>query len=204
MADDWSTKFERTWLSSVPACLALDEKLAGLISGHWRRRGPAAKPENVLPLRCKETAALLRDAGKSPSNAIHCTVLLALVGELLLCAEKGGIFRDETVYRFAGKDYERKVNAEVMRRLRNAVCHPAAVTPDDGEIALLALADYVELNLPEEKWGPRLRSEPSLLADRVVAFFALQLVDNLGWCQAEHWNVKLPGVRRPRRAPQSS
>jgi hypothetical protein len=141
MANDWPTMFKRTWLSSVDACRALDAKIAGVIGGHWHRRGPAATPENVLPLRCKETADLLGNAGTSPSNAIHCTTLLALVGELLVCAEEGGIFREETVKNFAGKDYERKVNAEAMRRLRNAVCHPAAVTPDDGEIALLALSD---------------------------------------------------------------
>ena len=202
MGDDWPTKFKRTWLSSAPACRVLDEKIAGLISGHWHRRGPAT-PENVLPFRCRETADLLRNVGTSPSNAIHCTALLALVGELLLCAEEGGIFRNETVDGFAGKDYEKKVNAEAMRRLRNAVCHPAAVTSGDGEIALLALSDYIERNHREEEWGPRLRFEPNLLADRVVAFFALRLVDNLGWWQAEHWSVKLPGVTRPRRAPRS-
>lgn len=126
--------------------------------------------------------------------------MLALLGELLLCAEEGGIFRDETVRRFAGKDYDRRISADAMRRLRNAVCHPAAVTLDDGEIALLALSEYVERNHPEEEWGRDLRSKPSLLADRRVAFFSLRLVDNLGWWQAERWGVTLPGAKRPRRA----
>jgi hypothetical protein len=204
MADAWPTKFKATWLSSAPACRALDDAIAKILGEHWRWPRKAATPGKLLPLRCEETATLLQDVGTSPSNAIHCTILLSLVGELLLCAEQGGIFREETVKRFAGSDRDRKINAEAMRRLRNAVCHPAAVTEDDGEIALLALSSYVENNHREETWGPNLRSEPSLLAHRDVAFFALRLVNNLGRWQAEHWGVKLRGAEPPGRASRSS
>lgn len=204
MGEAWLTHFERTWLSSALACRALDGKIAKVIGEHWHRRGPAVTPANMLSLRCEEAATLLRTAGASPGNAIHCTILLSLVGELLLCAEQGGIFREEIVDRFAHKDQDRKVNAEAMRRLRNAVCHPAAVTEADGEVAILALASYVEYNHPEETWGPSLRSEPGRLADRSVAFFALRLVNNLGWWQAEHWRVPLSGAKRPWPARRSS
>ncbi len=158
----------------------------------------------MLPLRCEETAKLLADAGKSPSNTIHCAILIALIAEMLLCAESGGIFRDDIVQRFAGNDSDRELNAEAMRLLRNAVCHPAATTEDDGEIAIVALSRYVEHNFRDETWGPGLHANPGRLGDRDVGFFALRLLNNLGWWQAEHWSVKLPDATPPWPASRSS
>ncbi len=203
MADSWSTRFKETWLHSPPACHALDEKIAQVMAEHWYGPRTRATPEEVLPLRCKETAAFLTEAGKTPSNAIQCTIALALISELLLCAESGGIFRKETVAQFAGDHDNRKLNAKAMRLLRNAVCHPASADEHDGEIAIVALSDYVDTNFRDEPWGRPLRSEPGRLAGRDVAFFALRLVDNLGWWQADHWSVKLRGAKRPRTAKRT-
>lgn len=195
--DAWSTKFESTWLESMEACREMDEHLAQLVGGHWNLRGPAATVVTVLATRCEPTAALLRTLGASSSNAIHCTVLLALLGELLVCAEEGGILRKETVIRFAGWDADRMIVPDAVRLLRNAVCHPASAQEHEEETGMASFADFVATNFKEETWVASLRSTPGELARREVAFFALRLLNSIGWERANRWKLKMKGAKRP-------
>ena len=200
MADSWKTRFDETWLSSNQACQAIDTKVALLVGKHWGRRGAAAAPRLVLSTRCTEAANAIASIGPTPSHAIHCTTILSLLAELLLCAEDGGIFREEIIDQFAGGVGERRATAESLRLLRNATCHPAAATSGDGEIAIVALARYVANAYREERWAVRLQTQPEqagLLADREVTFFALRLVNTLGWWQADHWGLSLKGAKPP-------
>lgn len=185
--DGWSTHWDRTWLASSQATKALDAKLAVIIGKHWARVG--ANPSDVSPFRCETTARALVELGRSSEFAMHCTILLALLGELLLCAESGGILQGNASSIFAG-DEERENIAETLRLLRNAVAHPAAANAVHGEVAIGAFADYVERSFPEETWASTLRRTPGHLATRAVAFFALRLVDQLGRWQASHWGIK--------------
>jgi hypothetical protein len=195
--DAWSTKFEArsNWLNSKDACEELDKKLAALVGPHWKLRG--ASPAVVLPMQCAPTAAALRALGPSPSSSIHCTILLALLGELLLCAEEGGILRKDTVAKFVGDEQEREALGEATRLLRNAVCHPASATEHDEVTGIASLAGFVAENFKEEKWASGLRSRPADLGKREVAFFALGLVVELGWDRAARWGVKLKGAKPP-------
>lgn len=185
--DGWSTHWERTWLASSQATKDLDAKLAAIIGKHWDRVG--AKASDVMLLRCEPTANAMRELGRSAEFAIHCTILLALLGELLLCAERGGILQDGAVQVFAN-DVERENVAEALRLLRNAVAHPAAASADHGEVAVVSFAEYVERSFPEETWASTLWQTPGQLATRPVAFFALRLVDQLGRWQASRWGIK--------------
>lgn len=199
MIDAWSTKFEAdsNWLNSPAACLELDTQLARLVAIHWNLRGKAASPPAILPLRCEPAAVALQSLGTSPSSAIHCTILLALLGELLLCAEAGGILRKDTVEEFAGGEPERLAAGEAMRLLRNAVCHPASATEHGEDTGITSFADFIAENFKEETWAVGLRSQPGNLGKREVAFFALRLVNDLGWVLAGQWGLKLRGAKRP-------
>lgn len=196
MTDAWSTRFESTWLDSRDACVALDEKLAKLVVGHWTMRGQNVSPAVVLPLRCEATADGLRMLGMSPSSSIHCTILLALIGELLLCAEEGGILRKDTVARFAAGEPERAAVGDALRLMRNAVCHPASTSEDDEETSIASFADFVMENFKEETWASSIKSRPGDLGKREVTFFALRLIEQLGWERAARWNLKLKGAKR--------
>lgn len=200
MTDAWTTKFDRTWLASREACVEFDKHLAKLVGVHWNVRGAAALPSAVLPLPLEATAAALRPLGMSPSSSIHGTILLALLGELLLCAETGGILRKDTVDRFAGGELERAALGDAMRLLRNAACHPASASDHDDETGIVSFADFVLDNFQEETWARNLRSRPGDLARREVTFFALRLVESVGWDRAERWRLKLKGVKRPHSA----
>ena len=125
-------------------------------------------------------------------------MLLALLGELLLCAEEGDILRKDTVTKYGGSEPERAVVAEAMRLLRNAVCHPASATEhDDEKTGVVSFADFVNKNFREETWASALRARPGDLAKREVAVFALQLVDALGWARAQKWGLRMKGAKRP-------
>ena len=189
-------------MSSPQDVKALDAKVAAIIGKHWERVGATAA--EVLPLRCEPTAQALIALGRTTDFAVHCTVLLALLGELLLCAESGGIFQDSTVDVFA-HDIEKQNVAEALRLLRNAVAHPAAANASRGEVAITAFADYVESSFPEETWAASLRGTPGQLATRPVTYFALRLVDQLGRWQASHWGIKTSAFKlRPNTAPPRS
>lgn len=121
MTDAWTTKFDKTWLASRDACIEFDKHLAKLVGAHWNMRGAAALPSAVLPMPCEATADALRPLGISPSSSIHGTILLALLGELLLCAETGGILRKDTVERFAGGELERAALGDAMRSVTQYV-----------------------------------------------------------------------------------
>jgi hypothetical protein len=195
--DAWSTRFKSTWLDSRDACVALDEKLAKLVGGHWSMRGQNASPVAVLPLRCEAMSDGLRTLGMSPSSSIHCTILLALLGELLLCAEDGGILRKDTVARFAGSEPERAAVGEALRLMRNAVCHPASTSDYDEETSIASFADFVMANFKEETWASSLKARPGDLGKREVTFFALRLIEQLGWERAGRSSVKLKGAKCP-------
>jgi len=199
MADSWPKKFAQTWLVSLDACRAMDAKLAELMAVHWGRHGRGVSPQLLLPMRCEVTATSLADLGKSPNAAMSCTLLLVLLGELLLCAEHGGILRDDDmVERFAGGIAERRQAAEALRRLRNAACHPAAATTSaKGEVGIVAFADFLVANFKEDTWAQGLRTQPGFLANRVVSLFALRMVNSIGWWQADHWSVRFAGLKPP-------
>lgn len=193
MADSWSKKFEQSWLESQDACRAMDAKLAQLMAVHWRRRGAGATAQRLLPTRCETTAASLTKLGKQPDAAMSCTLLLVMLGELLLCAERGGILRDDVMVEFAGEIAERRQAAEALRRLRNAACHPAAVgTSAKGEVGIVSFADFLIANFKEDTWAQGLRTQPGFLANRAVSLFALRMVNSIGWWQAAHWGVRFP------------
>lgn len=204
MTDAWTTKFDRTWLASGGACAESDSHLAKLIGEHWNLRGAGVSPSAVLPMPCEATAAALRSLAMSPSSSIHGTILLALLGELLLCAETGGILRKDTVDRFAGGELERAAVGDAMRLLRNAVCHPASASDHDDETGIASFADFVLDNFKEETWARNLRSRPGELGRREVTFFALRLVESVGWDRAGRWNLKFRGVKRPHGAGNRS
>ena len=87
----------------------MDSKLAQLMALHWGRRGAGVTPQLLLSTRCEATAASLIDLGKRPDAAMSCTLLLVMLGELLLCAEHGGILRDDAmVDRFAGGSADKR------------------------------------------------------------------------------------------------
>lgn len=198
--DAWSTKLEPTWLNSPEACRDLDAKLGQLMAGHWklpRQVMSAAAAATILPLRCEPTAAALKVLGGSPSSAIHCTILLALLGELLLCAEEGGNLRKDTVARVAGEEASGSAAPEAMRLLRNAACHPASAINQDEETGIVSFADFVTQHFKQETWASSVRARPGDLARREVAFFALQLANDIGWERANRWGLKLKGVTRP-------
>jgi len=199
MADSWSKKFTQTWLGSLDACCAMDAKLTQLMAVHWGRRGRGVSPQLLLPTRCEVTAASLAELGRRPDAAMSCTLLLVLLGELLLCAEHGGILRDDDmVKRFAGGVAERRQAAEALRRLRNAACHPAAAaTSAKGEVGIVAFADFLIANFKEDTWAQGLRTQPGFLADRAVSLFALRMVNSIGWWQADHWSVRFAGLKPP-------
>lgn len=142
-------------------------------------------------------AATLEHAGKQHSGAMTCTIALALIGELLLCAESGGILHDEMVTTYAAGDEERWAHAEALRLLRNSVCHPGAVNPARGEVAVLSLFAHVEREFKEEVWVTPARRDLAELGSRELATFALRLVDTIGYQQADRW--KLREFRRRRR-----
>jgi hypothetical protein len=199
MADSWSTKLAQSWLASPGACLAMDAKLAQLMAVHWGRRGAGATAQLLLPMRCETTAASLIELGKQPDAAMSCTLLLVMLGELLLCAEHGGILRDDVmVERFAGGIVERWLAAEALRRLRNAACHPAAVvTSVKGDVGIVSFANFLITNFKRESWARGLRTQPGLLANRAVSLFALRMVNSIGWWQADHWDVRFAGLKPP-------
>ena len=115
-------------------------------------------------------------------------VLLALLGELLLCAEAGGILREENIETFAARDDDRQKWARAIWMLRNTICHPMAAT---NRAAFLG---YVQTEFRDETWA----AAPSAsLASRDASAFALRLIDNIGRRQAEHWNIR--GLARGRR-----
>ena len=197
--DAWSTKLEPTWLNSPEACRELDEKIAQLMASHWNLPRHAMSPAIVatlLPMRCEPTAAAIKTLGGSPSSSIHCTILLALLGELLLCAEEGGILRKDTVARIAGAEAEGAVAPDAVRLLRNAVCHPASALEHDEETGIRSFADFVTHHFKRETWASSLRIRPGELAKREVAFFALQLANDIGWERANRWGLKLKGAKR--------
>ena len=199
MADSWSKKLAQSWLASADACLAMDARLAQLMAVHWGRHGAGATAQRLLPVRCETTAASLIEIGRQPDAAMSCTLLLVMLGELLLCAEHGGILRDDaTVERFAGGIDERWLAAEALRRLRNAACHPAAVaTATKGEVGIVSFAEFLIMNFKEDTWAQGLRTQPGFLAHRAVSLFALRMVDSIGWWRAGHWGVRFPGLKPP-------
>ena len=197
MTDAWSTKFKATWLDAPEACRELDDHLAKLMAAHRKLRGEAASTLAVLPLRCEPTAAVLQTLGVSPSSSIQTTILLALLGELLLCAEEGGILRKDTVERIAAGEPEREIVPDAVRLLRNAVCHPASAREDVEETGIASFADFIVTNFKEETWATELRTRPGDLARREVAFFALRLINGIGWERAERWKLRMKGTKRP-------
>lgn len=199
MAASWSEKLAQSWLASPDACAEMDAKLAQLIAVHWDQHGAGATAQQLLPTRCVTTAASLTELGKRPDAAMSCTLLLVVLGELLLCAEHGGILRDDVnVARFAGGIRERRQAAEALRLLRNAACHPAAVaTSEKGEVGIVSFAEFLIANFKEATWAKGLRVQPGSLADRRVSLFALRMVDSIGWWRASHWGVRFAGLKPP-------
>lgn len=181
-------------MSVGEACDELDAKLSRLVASHW---GGASSPDDVLPLRCRSTAEALLVLRSTPSTLFHGTLLLSLLGELLLCAEDGDILRKEVVQRFAAGESERAIVGEAVRRLRNAVCHPASTEEHEEETGVASFADFVIVNFKEETWAQKVKQRPGELRAREVTLFALRLIDQLGMAQAERWHLKK--VRRVRR-----
>lgn len=203
MADSWSKKIEQTWLASREACAEMDAKLAQLMGARWDRRATGVTAQKLLPTRCETTAASLTELGKRPDAAMSCTLLLVMLGELLLCAEDGGILRDnDMVERFAGGIPERRHAAVALRLLRNVACHPATVENlAEGERGIVPFAEFLIKNFKEATWATRLRAQPGSLADRAVSLFALRVVDSIGKWQAIHWDVRAASLRAPGRPP---
>jgi hypothetical protein len=155
-------------------------------------------------MRCELVARWLVVLGPQPDASMACTVLLALLGELLLCAEHGGILRDDKmVERFAGGIRDRRQSAEALRLLRNATCHPAAAAAaaSDREVGIVAFADFLIANFKEDRWAKGLRTQPGFLAHREVSLFALRMVNSIGWQQRAHWDVRFPSGLTPPTSP---
>jgi hypothetical protein len=193
MADSWSEKLAQSWLAYPEACAEMDAKLAQQVAVHWDRRGAGATAELLLPTRCETTAASLAELGPQPDAAMSCTLLLVVLGELLLCAEHGGILRDDVrvVERFADGDQDRRQAAEALRLLRNAACHPAAVASSaKGEVGIVSFANFLIANFKEATWAKGLRTQPVFLAHRRVSLFALRMVESIGVWRADHWGVR--------------
>jgi hypothetical protein len=190
----WDKEFKNTWLASDRACKALDAKLGTFMAKHWGKGNVTAT--SVLPLSCSRSAAALRDLGRTPDYSIICSLLLAMLGEMLLCAEDGGILREDELRQRFGAPSEQWVPVEALRRLRNAVCHPAEVAGGGGASAndagILAFADFVAAHFKQDTWAAGLRTQPSQLAQRNVTLFGLRLVESIGRSQAHHWGVRLP------------
>ena len=199
MRQSWSSVLNRTWFADDRRDKRfredLDNVVARHLGRHQGRRGAAATPENVLGLGCCATATYVHDVGRNPSNAGYCAIAFALLGELLLCAEEGGILQRDIVARFDGHKDESAPIAEAVHRLRNALCHPAAVSPDHGEVAVQALLGFMEANYRDEMWLDDVRRNPGTIyldKDRRVASFALRMVTRVGVHQARRWGISIP------------
>lgn len=199
MRQSWSSMLNRTWFADGPRekkfRKSLDNVIARYLGRHQGRRGVAATPESLLGLGCCETATFVHEAGKNPSNAGYCAIALVLLGELLICAEEGGIMQRDVVAQFDSQKEESAPIAEAVQRLRNALCHPAAVSPDHGEVAVQALLAFMEANYRDETWPDDVRRNPGTIfqdKDRRVASFALRMVTRVGVHRARRWGVPVP------------
>lgn len=196
----WSQRFDSTWLADEDACGEVDEHIETFLARHHEQRP-------VAFLRNRTTAAVLRDAGRQPDRSIHCTILLSLLGELLLTAERGGIFSEADdgclLQGPANNDEEgRESTVKALRLMRNTVCHPGSFLPQgDRGIAVESLLDHLggagTSVFRGETWTGAVRASPAQLNSREVAAFTLRLVDNVGSWQSERWRLRW--VRRAQR-----
>lgn len=85
----WPPALSETWLGSEWNCQAVDEKVRTHLAKHWHQKPLSFVP----PFTIKKAARWLGNIGPNPSDSILCTLMLAVLGELLLCAEPGGILR---------------------------------------------------------------------------------------------------------------
>jgi len=198
----WPPALQGTWLGSEWNCKAIDEKVKTHLAAHWHQKAPSFVP----PFTIKKAARWLGALGPNPDDSILCTLVLAVLGELLLCAEPGGILRETNLLQRFGES-EQWVAVEGLRLVRNAVCHPAEVgttkvADGDGEdtggnqSGVTALASFLGSHHRDESWAQELRTDPNQLASREAALFTLRQVDSIGRMLASRWGIQL---RKPKK-----
>lgn len=182
--DDCGTLVEKTWLGQPKHRARVDRLVKKWLADHRGLTG--AQRQDVGPLTIETAWFETVQLGKS-QRWLWCTAAVALTAELLFCAEKGGTYDKETVKSW-DEDQQGPIN--LLRILRNAVCHPAHHTMQSGEPHVLQLQAAVN-NLNRADLADALNRSWAALRDRHMAEFALSMLHQAGLAFMERYRSKL-------------
>jgi hypothetical protein len=166
----------------------VDERLRAWLAGFRDVKGPARQA--VVALTTDAAGAQIVALGQH-NLWLWCTTAIALTGELLLCAQHGGIFSEEVEGQW---DLPARINVRTLRLLRNATCHPAhQANVGSGTPPIERLVTHLRNTEREESpLAIELERSWSLLADRRVAEFALRKLDAAGRAFAARFGIPIP------------
>jgi len=172
----WREAFDATWLANDESVAALDNWVRGTLAAH-RGLDDIHAIESVAPWSVQTLARSIGAFGDA-QQWLWCVTAVALMQELIFCAEDGGL---DPAGVATDSDLARVV--DTLRAIRNAVVHPAFQLGKGGkEAPMVRLTKLLEadddpevtelaLNLPEA-W--------SYLGERPTATYALRKLDSAG------------------------
>jgi hypothetical protein len=162
----WPEQIGSTFLGNKRRSLKIDKRVSGLLIAAG---GKTAR--SVFP-----SASSFRDdlvvLGRE-NRWLACTTLIAVYGELLLCAESGRTIKHAFTPR---ADRPSQIDAATtIRHLRNSACHPAHVAGgDDGRPHLERLTEHFRVRAIELENVKKLEANPAEFQARWVAEAALR------------------------------
>jgi len=169
----WRDEYRRTWLADDRAVARLDRNVRGFLGGHRGVRGAGLATVAVTSvLALRDDVRALGDA----QRWLMCTAGICFLAELVFSARFGGVWEAGRVTppRAVPRDPQ-----QILRMLRNAVCHPAhVVAAGAGVPAVEQLVAYLD-GKGERGRVQALREDWSLLAGRDWTYLALAELDQV-------------------------
>lgn len=173
----WREAFEATWLADQEAVSELDNWVRRTLAGHRGLGDDIHALESVAPWSVETLARSINAFGDN-QQWLWCVTAIALMQELVFCAEDGGL---DPAGVATDSDLARVV--ETLREIRNAVMHPAFQRSKGEKKAPMArLIELLEIDDDPDvtELALRLPDAWSYLAERPTALFGLRKLNAAG------------------------
>lgn len=173
----WHKAFSATWLADKDAVTALDGWVRRTLAEHRGLGDDVHALESVAPW---SVATLARSIGAfgDAQQWLWCVTAVALMQELVFCAEGGGLAPAGVA---TDSDFARVL--EALREIRNAALHPASQRSNGGNTApMVRLIELLQIDDDSEvtELALRLPDAWSYLAERPTAMYALRNLNAAG------------------------
>ena len=186
----WAEEYRTTWLGDRDYVGALDSWVRKRLVAHR----PSARPESVAPWTIDLLAGEVERLG-GERRWLWCTGAIALLAELLFCADAGGPFPSHDT----GHRHDLDINVKALRAVRNATFHPAfqdrragsGSPPIEKLYELLDNDDDADVR----EAALNLAADWSYLDSRPITSYALRMLDSGGRLYAETPSLPAPSNR---------